>query len=79
MTFLLMGICLTIIFIVKTTQMKYIAQIKKDAVETGIELSFYQHTYIKAMSGMASGMIAIINSLLVFVIRAITSGERHET
>jgi cellulose synthase/poly-beta-1,6-N-acetylglucosamine synthase-like glycosyltransferase len=31
------------------------------------------------MSGMASGMIAFINAVLVFVVRAITSGERHET
>jgi len=28
---------------------------------------------------MASGMIAFINALLVFVVRAITVGEKHET
>jgi len=79
MTCVLMGICLGIIFTVKTAQMKYMADIKKEAEETGIELTFYQQGYTKAMSGMASGMIAFINSLLVFVVRAITSGERHET
>jgi hypothetical protein len=74
-----MGICLGIIFTVKTAQMKYMADIEKEAEETGIQLTFYQQGYTKAMSGMASGMIAFINSFLVFFVRAITSGERHET
>ena len=59
--------------------MKYITKIKEEAEESGVELTIYQQGYTKAMSGVASGMIAFINAVLVFVVRAITSGERHET
>lgn len=41
MTGILMGICLGIIFTVKTAQMEYIDKIEKEAEKSGEELSFY--------------------------------------
>ena len=59
--------------------MDYMEEMREEREESGKKMTLYEQGKIKAMSGAASGMIAFVNAVLVFVVRAITSGERHET
>lgn len=76
-TIALMGVCLGFIKGLKVWQVETVTRMKKE--NAGKNLTLYQENLPRALSGVISGIIVMINSSLTKIVRPITTLESHET
>lgn len=73
LTAVVIALCFGLLTLIKLRQTEYLKE------QEGKELSMQEQGFVKAISAIASIVVVVVNTVLVYVIRRFSLSEKHET